>query len=157
MYCPKCGAQIPDGSISCGNCKMIIPSPPSQPPDFSAFPPHGNFPRPPGASMAPPFSRPQDYLTHNIIITVISALSCSCLNLATKIIGIIFAPNARNAFARGDYAAGASAAKTARILFIVSLAFAVLVIITIIFYAASVFYLFGTGGGARLPGIPHRI
>ena len=131
MFCPKCGAENPDGSTNCASCGSPMGEQAGQAP---------TAPPPEAAAAAVPAgvegADVPDFLVHNIIATVVGGLCCmgSCfpVPLILGIIGIVFASKAKNALAGGDIATAESSSNTAKIMFYIALACLVLGLIIVV-------------------------
>ena len=146
MFCPNCGAQIDDHAAFCPSCgaqqqpqqNPVNPAPEAASdgwkeapaaanPDPWQQPVSGSQP----ASDAQPVSdsqpvsgevtstNPPDYLTVNIVLTVLSVFVCcfSCLSIAslvTGIIGIVSSTQVRSAIQAHNYALAEQKSKAAK-------------------------------------------
>ena len=122
--------------MTCANCGNPLPIR-QQPPQMPGVqqPPqqqYGGVPPPPTPPAAQPYyAQPvaaiQNYMTHNIVMAVLSPFfCCNFVSLAIAIVGIVFASNSSKSAAQGDINGAQNAANTAKILFLVSLSFFVL-------------------------------
>ncbi|MFT4031697.1 MAG: CD225/dispanin family protein [Siphonobacter sp.] len=104
---------------------------------MSTLPP---FPPDPeaGSSSVP---KPQNWLIHTIVVTVLSLFCCLCfINLGTGIAGIIFATQVDAKYNAGDYAGAEKAANNAKILFYVTAG------LVAVAFIINIVYLFIAGG-----------
>lgn len=149
MFCKNCGAEIPDGSVSCGNCGMqtSVEQPRQEPvnqysnaennayqsyqqprdaqpeqPVYNSEPVYNAQPIQPVSSV-----NPTTWIVLNILMIV---LGCCCtISGILGIIGLVFAIQSNNAVKAGDAFTAEDKAKTAKILFFVSLGIFVLQIV----------------------------
>ncbi|MDR2514969.1 MAG: zinc-ribbon domain-containing protein [Christensenellaceae bacterium] len=152
MFCPHCGAQISENAIFCPVCgKRIESAPPEQPaaapgPEEPAFQQPQPYENPYAQPQAPAYARPviSDFLAGNIVLTVLSFLCCNILALIPGIIGIVFSSGVKASLREGGQAEAEGKAKTAKILFFVTLGLLVLgLIANIVVFGWS---LSGAGG-----------
>lgn len=157
MFCPNCGSQVPSGAASCAQCGR--PVAPAQP--------QYQYPQYPGGPQQPQNSGPQqysgaqqqsgmkaagieDYFVHNIVLTCLGLFCCGCISLILGIIGIVYASNARSAFAMGNIPGAQSASQTAKVLFYVNL------VLMALFAIGMIIYIFLIGGIAALGPMLHH-
>ena len=146
MFCKNCGAEIPDGSVFCGNCGMqtSVEQPRQEPvnqysntennayqsyqqpryaqpeqPVYNSEPVYNAQPVQPVSSV-----NPTPWIVLNILMIV---LGCCCsISGILGIIGLVFAIQSNNAVKAGDAVTAENKAKTAKILFFVALGLFVL-------------------------------
>lgn len=145
MFCKNCGAEIPDGSVFCGNCGMqtSVEQPWQEPvnqysntennayqsyqqpqyaqpeqPVYNSEPVYNAQPVQPVSSV-----NPTTWIVLNILMIV---LGCCSISGILGIIGLVFAIQSNNAVKAGDAFTAEDKAKTAKILFFVSLGIFVL-------------------------------
>lgn len=71
-------------------------------------------------------TKPKNYLTENIVATILGLFCCCGINAIPGVIGIIFSVQVDSKFNSGDYAGATSAAGTAKTLFYVTAGLAAL-------------------------------
>ena len=138
MFCKNCGAEIPDGSVFCGNCGMqtSVEQPRQEPvnqysnAENNAYQgyqqPQYAQPEQPVYNSEPVYNAQpiQPGIVLNILMIV---LGCCCsISGILGIIGLVFAIQSNNAVKAGDAVTAENKAKTAKILFFVSLGLFVL-------------------------------
>ena len=139
MFCKNCGAEIPDGSVFCGNCGMqtsveqLRQEPVNQysntennayqsyqqpqyaqpeQPVYNSEPVYNAQPIQPVSSV-----NPTPWIVLNILMIV---LGCCCfIPSILGIIGLVFAIQGNNAIKMGDLTTAENKLKTAKILFFV--------------------------------------
>ena len=141
MFCPNCGNKLPDGALFCANCGAKVqsdPAPASDPvyeapvteepvtaqPYEEPVTEQPAYEAPVSAQPAGDVTAPADYMTVNIILLIVSVLSCcGCVSIAsivTSIIGIVSGNACKKAIAEGDWATAEAKSKTAKTMWIVS-------------------------------------
>lgn len=96
------------------------------------------YPPNPGFNPATPL-KPKNWLTENIVATVVGLFCCCGVNAITGVIGIVFSTQVDTKYNAGDYAGAESSANTAKIMFYVT---AGLVALGVILNIIS-FFLYG--------------
>lgn len=152
MFCPNCGTKLEDDAVFCTSCGVQLnkdqgsaPQPAAQPEAVSEQTVENTWQeapqqnanqdvwqqaepgaqaegqtQPPADVVAPP-----DYMTINIILTVVSVFACcfSCIGvigIITGIIGIVSASGVRSAMSAHNYALAEQKSKTAKNMWIVT-------------------------------------
>lgn len=101
-------------------------------------------PRPSGRTPFPgetPGSRPKNYLIENVVALAAGLFCCCGFSTIPGLFGIVFASQVNRHYAQGNYAEAARTARTARILFLVTLGMAVAGLLFSLLYMA----FFGMG------------
>jgi hypothetical protein len=147
MFCPNCGTKLDDDAVFCTSCGVRLAqdqaseqtasepvwqdAPVQEPASqevWQSGAPSGSEPPPQAAPMA----SPPDYLTINIILTVVSFFACcfGIISLITGIIGIVNSAGVRSAMNAGNYALAEQKSRTAKNLWIAT---AIILGVSIIF------------------------
>ncbi|MGI5885192.1 MAG: zinc-ribbon domain-containing protein [Candidatus Spyradocola sp.] len=140
MFCPNCGTKLEDNAAFCPSCGASVNAANAAPSDSNASsaaqPEQGSWQdaptTPPAAPNQDPWQQnaeqatvvdggptPPDYLTINIVLTVVSVFVCcfSCLSIAalvTGIIGIVMSTQVRSAIQAHNYALAEQKSKAAK-------------------------------------------
>lgn len=143
MFCSECGTKMDEGTRFCPTCGHAVNQQATEPareqPQVS-----GSYTyQPEQATYVQPSAQPYgagpnsvdapipDYLTLNIIFSVLALCCCNCIAVATGIVGIVFSSGVRTALNLGDRATALSKSKTAKIMMIISI---VLVALTLLYW-----------------------
>jgi predicted nucleic acid-binding Zn ribbon protein len=143
MFCPHCGAQIPENAVFCPVCgKRIEPAQQEQPAAPQPEQPLYQQPQPYQNPVAqqPAYAGPviSDFLAGNIVMTILSFLCCNILALIPGIIGIVYSSGVKSSLREGNQMEAEGKAKTAKILFFVTLGLVVLgLIANIVIFSIS--------------------
>lgn len=135
MFCNQCGTKLEEGTSFCSSCGARLSDQPAaaepvqenewqQPANDGWQQPEAPVQQQPYYAQQPAGDAPKDYMTVNIILTVVSVLTCcNCLSwvsLITSIIGIVASSNTKSANLAGDYNLAAEKSKTAKAMWIAS-------------------------------------
>lgn len=169
MFCPKCGSHNAEDARFCSNCGIVLGDltgpPQGAPSPGPAAPPPGFTPAATTPVQAPPSQAfVEDYMVWAILVSVMSFCCCSCLSLPLGIVAIVYATQVKGCLQRGDYAGAMAASKNARMwVIITAVAFAVLMVLNVIFYSLGMFghnmpwmQPFMRQPWMRQPWVPHR-
>ena len=135
MFCPNCGSKLEDNAAFCPSCGAPVKAASANAATDNAAPNNAaadSSIAPPPAPNSDPWQQqnageatvtngtnPPDYLTINIVLTVVSVFVCcfSCLSIAalvTGIIGIVMSTQVRSAIQAHNYALAEQKSKAAK-------------------------------------------
>ena len=133
MFCPNCGSKLEDNAAFCPSCGAPAKAASANAATDNAAPNNAAAdssaqntwqeapiaPPPAGEATVTNGTNPPDYLTINIVLTVVSVFVCcfSCLSIAalvTGIIGIVMSTQVRSAIQAHNYALAEQKSKAAK-------------------------------------------
>ena len=135
MICKSCGANLRDDARFCEHCGAKVESsaqagqPSYSQPYADPSQSQGNSYNNAVQNAPAQGSGINDYLVGNIILSVLALLCCACPSLVTGIIGIVFSSLVKSALSAGKYDEAAQKAKTAKVLFFVTLGLVLLALV----------------------------